>query len=441
MATVNIDDLVYNLVTNTDPAQKHQMATQIREEAWKRNIYLASIDAFYKARATGAYDGLTVPAMNLRTMTYDLARAIFKVSNKRKAGAFIMEIARSEMGYTAQSPTEYTAACLAGAIKEGYTGPVFIQGDHFQANAKKFAADPKAEIEGLKSIIYDAIAAGFYNIDIDSSTLVDLDQPTLLEQQKLNYDICAQMTSFIRKLEPEGITVSVGGEIGEVGKTNSTPEELAAFMEGYQGEASRLGIKEGLSKISIQTGTSHGGVPLPDGTVADVALDFDVLRELSQVSRDKYGMSGAVQHGASTLPDSAFGKFAEMETAEVHLATGFQNMIYENEHFPADLKDQMYRWINENCAADKKDGQTDAQFIYSLRKKALGPFKKQIMDIPSATRDKIGAALEAKFDFLFDKLGVNDTKELVARYVGPVEVKIERSPRKFSEAAEFEGDD
>lgn len=441
MAAVNIDDLVYELVTNSDPAQKHQAAAKIREEAWKKNIYLASIDAFYKARATGAYSGLTVPAINLRTMTYDLARAIFRVSLKRQAGAFIMEIARSEMGYTAQSPTEYMAACLAGAIKEGYRGPVFIQGDHFQINAKKYAVEPESEIEGLKSIIFDAVTAGFYNIDIDSSTLVDLSRATISDQQQLNYDICARMTSFIRKLEPAGITVSVGGEIGEVGKTNSTVEELTAFMEGYQAEADRLGVKEGLSKISVQTGTSHGGIPLADGTVAAVALDFGVLRELSQVSRDKYGLAGAVQHGASTLPDEAFGKFAEMESAEVHLATGFQNMIYEHDQFPADLRAEMYAWLNKNCAAERKSDQTEAQFIYKLRKKALGPFKKQIMDIPAATRAKIGAALETKFDFLFDKLGVYGTSELVARYVKPVEIEIQKSPKKFSEAAAFEGDD
>lgn len=441
MAGKNIDGLVYELITSTDPAQKHQLAVEIREMAWSKGIFLASIDTFYKARSTGAYSGLTVPAMNLRALTYDMARAIYRVSKKRNAGAFIMEIARSEMGYTDQSPTEYAAVCLSAAIKEGYEGPVFIQGDHFQVNAKKYAADPKKEVEGLKTLIYDAIAAGFFNIDIDSSTLVDLDKPSLEEQQKLNYDICAQMTALIRKLEPEGITVSVGGEIGEVGKENSTPEELAAFMDGFNAEASRLGIKEGLSKISVQTGTSHGGVVLPDGTVADVAVDFDVLKKLSQISRDKYNMSGAVQHGASTLPETAFGKFPEMETAEVHLATGFQNMIYEDKEFPAKLKDEMYAWINANCAGERKSSHTDAQFIYSLRKKALGPFKKQLWDIPEETRDKIRASLEDKFDFLFDKLGVYDTKELVAKYVTPVEVKVDKEPKKFSEAAEFEGDD
>ena len=39
---------------------------------------------------------------------------------------------------------------------------------------------------------------------------------------------------MIRDLEPAGITISVGGEIGEVGGKNSTVEELRAFMDGYR---------------------------------------------------------------------------------------------------------------------------------------------------------------------------------------------------------------
>lgn len=69
-------------------------------------------------------------------MTYDVARQIFRVANKHNVGAFIFEIAKSEIGYTFQRPSEYASCVLAAAIKEGYKGPVFIQGDHFQFNAK-----------------------------------------------------------------------------------------------------------------------------------------------------------------------------------------------------------------------------------------------------------------------------------------------------------------
>src|SRR2546427_1831131 len=35
----------------------------------------------------------------------------------------------------------------AAALREGFTGPLFIQGDHVQVNAKKYAADPETELQ------------------------------------------------------------------------------------------------------------------------------------------------------------------------------------------------------------------------------------------------------------------------------------------------------
>ena len=411
----DIDKTVLELVMSDDSAKKQQLAKNIFEIAHKQGAYPASIHDFYIARGKGAFSGFTVPAINLRSMTYDLARRIFKVAKKNNSGAFIFEIARSEIGYTGQSPLEYSSMVLAAAIKENYSGPVFIQGDHFQVNATKFKENPDKETEALRALISDAVHSGFYNIDIDSSTVVDLSKPTLKEQQFLNYDICAKLTHFIREIQPERVTVSVGGEIGEIGHKNSTPEDLRAFMTGLNDKLPQGLI--GISKISVQTGTTHGGVVLPDGSVAQINLDFNTLKTLSQVARNEYTLAGAVQHGASTLPPEAFNKFPQCETAEVHLATEFQNMIYESKHFPANLKAKIYEWLKINAANEAKQGETEEQFLYKTRKKALGPFKKEIASLPQGARDAIAAEVEGKFEFLFKQLGVVDKRVLVDRYV------------------------
>lgn len=361
----------------------------------------------------------TVPAMNLRMLAYDSARAVFRAANKLDVGALIFEIARSEIGYTDQRPSEYASAVLAAAIKEGFRGPVFIQGDHFQTSAKKYAAAPDGEVKAIRDLILEAIAGGFYNIDIDTSTLVDISQPGLDEQQKFNYELCADFTRFIREREPKAVTISVGGEIGEVGQKNSTPEDLDAFMKGYNVGRGQF---KGISKISIQTGTSHGGVVLPDGTLAKVAIDFEVLRLLSQKARKEYGMGGAVQHGASTLPDAAFHKFVEAGTCEVHLATAFQTLIIEHEATPESLRQEMYDWVRAHAADEKKPKDTDAQFIYKSRKKAVGPFKKQFWSLSEDARASIGASLEKTFAFLFDQLAVGGTTGLVAKSVSAPEI-------------------
>jgi fructose/tagatose bisphosphate aldolase len=376
-------------------------------------VRASSIHDLYTARGRGETHGFTVPAINVRGMAYDTARSIFRTAISMKAGAFILEIARSEIAYTDQRPSEYVAVMLAAALREGFRGPVFIQGDHFQVSVKKFAVDPKTEVNAVKALAREAIAAGFYNIDIDTSTLVDLSKPTLAEQQRLNYETGIDILKTVRELQPTGINISVGGEIGEVGTENSTVGELEAYMDGFNSGLPK-GM-EGLSKISVQSGTSHGGIVLADGSIADVKLDLDTLERLSKVARDEYHMAGAVQHGASTLPDSAFHNFPKRETAEIHLATNFQNMLYD--HIPDELRASIYNWLSENAKDERKPTDTDEQFFYKTRKKAIGPFKRQLWDLPAQNAAALAKAYDEKFGFLFKQLAIGDTAAIVAKFV------------------------
>jgi fructose-bisphosphate aldolase, class II len=377
----------------------------------------ASINDLYLARGRGECGGFTVPAINVRMLAYDTARAIFRAARAGKAGAIILEIARSEIAYTEQRPAEYVSVIIAAALREGYTLPLFIQGDHCQVNHKKYQAEPGTEVGEVKKLIAEEVGAGFYNIDVDTSTLVDLSHESLEEQQRLNYEHAAEITAFIREQEPEGVTVSVGAEIGEVGMKNSTVEELHAFMRGYNHSIAKLGDYAGISKISVQTGTSHGGVVLPDGTMADVKLDLQALAALSTVAREEYGLAGAVQHGASTLPSNAFGNFPRIETAEIHLATNFQNIVFDHSRLPSGLKERVRSWLDENAAGERKSGDTNEQFYYKARKKAIGPFKRDFWSLPEEARSAIATDLELMFAFLFEQLNVNGTQEQVNRFI------------------------
>ena len=415
-----IRDLAWTAAFSDDPKAIEVAQWIVWEAAQELGARSASIHELYMARARGEVSGFTVPAINIRAQTFDMARVAFEMASTEDVGAMILELARSEQTYTFQRPVDYATSVLAGAIAAGWQGPVFIQGDHYQFNAKKYAADAEAMTEEIRRACRLAVDAGYRNIDIDSSTLVDLDKPDADAQQRENYQRAAELTALIRSLETDGVTISVGGEIGEVGTQNSTVEELRAYLDGYRAELDRRapGAK-GISKVSVQTGTSHGGVPLPDGGVAEVKLDFEVLRELGVLARE-YGLAGAVQHGASTLPDELFHRFPAVETAEIHLATGFQNLMYEHPAFPASLHREIEAWCFGNTADERKSGQTDQQFVYTTRKKAIGPFKRQLWDLES--KDEILAAQRRKIAYLFTELRVNDSRGMVERYIHPVEL-------------------
>jgi fructose/tagatose bisphosphate aldolase len=417
-----IRDLAWTSAFATDDAVVEAARWLIWEASQAVGIRSASIHELYMARGRGEVAGFTVPAINIRAQTFDMARTICETADADDVGAVIFELARSEQTYTYQRPPEYAASVLAGAIAAGRRGAIFIQGDHYQFNARKYAAEAEGMTEEIRKACRLAIESGYRNIDIDSSTLVDLSRPAVDEQQHDNYVRAAELTALIRSIEPD-VTISVGGEIGEVGKENSNEAELRAYLDGYTRELEeRAPGAIGLSKVSVQTGTSHGGVPLPGGGVAQVKLDFDVLKRLGEVARREYGLAGAVQHGASTLPDELFHRFPAVETAEIHLATGFQNLLFDHPAFPGELKREIERWCNDDAADERKSDQTDEQFLYTTRKKAIGPFKRQLWELE--TKDEILAAQRRKVSFLFTELAVIGSEEMVAGYVEPPEIHL-----------------
>jgi len=324
----------------------------IREAALAAGIVPCSVQQLYEARADGKWSGRTVPAMNLRGWSYQTCRAVFRAARAMDSRLFIFEQAVGEAIYAAQPPAEYTAAVLSAAMREGYVGPVFLQADHDQVDARAYSTDPGREIQRLEHIMREQIEAGFFSIDIDASTVVDLSLPTLLEQQRLNAELTAHFTRYVRQIEPANITISLGAEIGEVGHENTTPEELQAFMSTYLDLLSRMPTPfPGVSKISVNSGTYHGGKVLPDGSLAAVNVDYATLRTISDMCRLNFRMAGAVQHGASTLPGDQLARFPETGAVEIHLALGFNNLIFDHPRLPQDVKDEIRDYVFSNHIA------------------------------------------------------------------------------------------
>jgi len=93
----------------TDGRGKEKGAAKLVIEIAKQmGAVPSSIQSLYEEMGKN-YPGFTVPAMNIRGLTYDTSRVIFKKALEKNIGAFIFEIARSEIGYTKQKPLEYTA--------------------------------------------------------------------------------------------------------------------------------------------------------------------------------------------------------------------------------------------------------------------------------------------------------------------------------------------
>ncbi len=99
-------------------------------------------------------------------------------------------------------------------------------------------------------------------------------------------------------------------------------------------------------------------------------------------------------------------------------------MIYDSAAFPEDLRKMIYDYIRTDLIDEKKAKDTDEQFIYTTRKKGFGPYKKQMWELPAELRRAISDSLEEKIRFLFSKLEVIGTAEIVQKYIKPVDVPL-----------------
>ncbi|HSM57335.1 MAG TPA: class II fructose-bisphosphate aldolase [Candidatus Sulfomarinibacteraceae bacterium] len=392
------------------PEERQEAARALRDACLQYGVTLASIGAYYRALADEAVEPLTVPAVNLRGLTYDLARAAWRAAARVQAGPLMFELAPSEAATGDQSFMEYAAMVLAAAVREGYRGPVFLQGDHFHVESE--------DLSPVEALCREALDAGMRQIDIDAADLVEAGA-TGAARHAANAQATAAMTAFIRA--EGGSDVVVGGEVGVIGGQNTTPDDLRAFLSAYQ-QALPPGVT-GLGKLSVQTGTRHGGVVRADGSVGDMPLDLALVERLSRLAREAYGLPGVVQHGASTLTLEQFEQLPGVGAIEVHLATAIQNMVFDHEALPDELRQRMIdELVGEAVSyaeqgADEEQGDTlsVAQRFYHNRWRAWGRFKRELWMLPQKRREALGATCEAWFAELFQALGVAGRRDELRR--------------------------
>lgn len=389
----------------------HRLTWQIAQAF---DIFPASIDTFYRATGSGTIGRqLSVPAINMRAVAFHSARGVFQAMRSTRTGAVIFELSRGEIGFTAQRPHEYAVQILCAAIAEEYSGPVFLQGDHFQISASRYTTDPEKEVRAVEELIRESVEAGFFNIDIDASTLVDLSFEDIARQQELNVQLTARLAAFTRALEPEGVTISLGGEIGEVGEHNSTVEETRVFLDGV--EQNMPAGQPSLSKLSVQTGTRHGGNVLPDGSFGDMPVDFSLIKLLSQVCRKEFGLAGCVQHGASMLSLEKIAALPTADCAEVHLAAIFLNAVYDK--LPNEAVKQADDWAKQTFAHEWKSDWSEAQFLHHARRYPIGPFKEDWWGLDDC-HEPIREAVRSVAEGYIKALGADETMDLVTQHVG-----------------------
>ena len=375
---------LYSAIMTGTAEEVEEAIKEVNALASRAGIESSSIQDHYADKSRGKFKNVTVPAINGRQFTHLLAYAALEANKKLgtpKDQPIIFELAKSEMGYTGQPAPKFTALVKLGYLMAGARNQkIYVQGDHFQVDRVKFwqelnkagfpGAKPNlskeeiaeldaaaksrtpeekkayfetvtkflngsAAVKDIINLSRDAIKAGYRNIDIDSSVL-ERAKGTPFLKQEWNSLVCAYLINKIRQMEKEfGIKnpLSLGGEVGEVGKDSTSKEDFVAYFNGMKDYLTFLGKDIlGPSKFAVTTGTAHGGVrdPKTGQILRKVPIRFDMLKAFSDDMKNPWVTGGSrlvtVQHGASTLDPELYIGFAALGVGEIHLATEYQTI-------------------------------------------------------------------------------------------------------------------
>lgn len=412
------NEVIYTLQFNASVGENEEVKQSaigwINAIAQARGIEPWTNNDFYDEKQSGQHEFFTVPAVNARMVAFHKVRAAIKAADALGLPHIIFELAVSEVGYTGQQKDEYAALVKAAYISLGVTNrKIYIQADHYQLDPKKYAADREAEVKRLQDLIEKALESGVYNIDIDTSKFETADEgKSDRENQGENARLTAELFHFIRQYEKDHdlpCVVSIGGEVGEVGGENTQYPQVNAYLEMVKERATELGSGEtkGLSKISINVGSAHGGVLGSDGKPLDtVPLNFTAHHDLYMKGSDPMNPQKhvlPVQHGASTLPKKYFSLFPAMHTAEIHLATGFQNIVWDVlEKEDATLHEKMKTMVYEKFGDKIAGHKTEAIGFIKERKRVTEFFKRELL--LTDCLDSIEKELERDFSEIFNSL-------------------------------------
>ena len=379
----------------------------------------ASIHELYMARGRGEVSGFTVPAVNIRTQVFDMAGAMCRAAESIDAGTIIFELARSEQEYTYQRPGEYITSVLAGCIGAGWQGPVFVQGDHYQFNAKKYAADPEATTE--------AITAPDPRGD-----------RRRLRQHRHRLVDAGRSGAADRRSSSSARTTSARRRCRRSSARSSRPTRRSASAARSARSASRTRPRRSCAPTSTAIATTlrelagrragpfQGQRPDRHHRTAACRCPAAAWRR----SRSTSGRSSDCRRWPASTAWPAPSSTAPRRCPTSCSTASRRSRRPRSTSRPASRtcststrRSRATCWPRSragaiaNTADERKDGESDDQFLYKTRKKALGPYKRQLWELPG--KDEIIAGQESKLRYLFEQLAIAGTRELVERYVNP----------------------
>ena len=323
---------------------------------------------------------LIVMAANIRCQ---LSTPGIMQAAKELDAAVLFEIARSEIGYTGQTPQEFYDRITGIAGELDFNTPYAIHGDHITIKD-----NTPESIDSARKLIDAEVAAGFTSYAIDASHNFNFDGKNEREQLADNIAITVELADLI----PNEACLEV--EVGEVGRTNAdgtkkltTVAEADAFISALHEQ----GVKPDL--LAINNGTIHGNIFDAEGNIVEqVGIDIDRTKAIADAIAPLEVR--IAQHGITGTPLRLMHLLIEAGIAKGNVGTNWQNVYIEN--LPGEMRNKMEEWTLASDEAAKmkakKPQMSKKELIAKNIKFSTKIYKDELLSISGEYKERIDSA-------------------------------------------------
>ncbi len=311
-----------------------------------------------------------------------------------KRAAVLFEIAKSEVGYTGQTPADLYGAITAKAQELEFDAPYAVHGDHIGV---KSTAD--ADVQSAADLIKAELAAGFTSFAIDASHIFDVNAATVRDQLAGNIEVTTRLANLI----PNELSLEV--EVGEIGKKNpetgeqelTSVEEAVTFIEALQ----ENGVYPDL--IACHNGSAHGNIYDEDGNIVEqIGIDEQRTRDIAAAIKP-LGVQIA-QHGITGTPLHLMHRLIDAGIAKGNVGTNWQNIALET--LPDDLVKRMEEWTMDSdkvaMMRKKKPNMSDRELLGKNIKHSIQHFKDEIAQLSDDDLAPVYAKTKESADAFFE---------------------------------------
>ncbi len=410
-----VDRLIYNAVFHHDTQIKGTSRWLIKAIAQEKQIFPASIKGLYAFLETEKKPKMTIPVVRFPGLSYPIARAVIRAAQRNHASAFIFEIEKSQDLRFSQTPGEFVCIILASAIREGFTGPVFIQTNHFQIDPEQYDQDPSGEKNRLLNLIEESIRAGSYNLWLDGASMELTRGSKKKDTLKPQAHLLAELTHRVHTLEPPGIDICIGAKLGSGKDPTDYQGELQKFMKQYEDALHQINqFAKKVCKISF---LSEIKAPIKGNKPGFSSKQKkNKTKEAFKLAQEKYHLMVGLDLDIPGFSQEHIKKTYGMESAEIQFPLHCMNLFLQHREFPAALKEELMGSF-PNLFSKSQDASRDSQSAFER-------YKEGFWTLPPSIHEEVGTAIEKEASSMFTAFRVNNTEEIVHQTIPSQKVPL-----------------